>query len=54
MCGMHGAHNVADHEPDYGTEHGSHKGPLGITVCDSDVDADTCADVMPGPICCGS
>jgi hypothetical protein len=54
LCRVHGAHNVAYTKSFYVTICHTHKGPLGITVCDPDVDADTCADVMPGPVCGGS
>ena len=51
MCGMHGAHNVADHEPDYGTEHiaivVTFNKPFVIAHSSSFIRT----DVMPGPVC---
>jgi hypothetical protein len=51
MCGMHGAHNVADHEPDYGTK----RIAIGVTFNKPFVIAHSSSfirtDVMPGPVC---
>jgi hypothetical protein len=46
MCGMHGAHNVADHEPDCGTKHFSNNKPFKFTKYLPIQKPNTCAHNM--------
>jgi hypothetical protein len=54
MCRMCSTDNEPNDKPHHVTQLTSNFDTFFVTLCGAHVNANTCADVMPGPICCGS